>query len=25
MDCFFASYWDTELKKVTVEEVEDLE
>ena len=25
MDCFFASYWDTELKKVTVEEIEDLE
>lgn len=25
LDCFFASYWDTELKKVSVEEIEDLE
>lgn len=25
LDCFFMAYWDTELKKCTVEEVDDLE
>lgn len=25
MDCFFAPYWDNELKKTTAEEIEDLD
>ena len=25
LDCYFADYWDTEIKKISPEEVEDLE
>ena len=25
LDCFFAPYWDTDAKKVSIEEIEDLE